>query len=134
MNQGSLLLRQVHPTWAKEDGTAASLAFWPFRKDKGRLSVDDGDRVSAENSWKNFTSRPGCSSAGVWGFAVQDAAGCDLPTVEAGVADNPYHAEVDLSAFPEKMQKAKAKVLSAKANARGCLFKPARGPGGNVKV
>lgn len=124
MNPTTLLLRQVHPNWVKEDGTAASPAFWPFPKDKNLLSVDDGDRVSPENSWKHFTSRPDCKSAGVWGFLVQEATDYNLPCADDPQADNPYHVLVDFSTHHEKQQKAKAKILSARANSRGCLFKP----------
>ncbi len=49
MQPATLLLRQVHPTWLK-DGQVLSLAFRPFPKDAGLLSVYDGDLITAEAS------------------------------------------------------------------------------------
>lgn len=89
------------------------------------LSVDDGDRVTAQDSWQRHCAKPDCKSAGVWACIVQDASDCDLPVIEDPVEDNADHVLVDFRAFPEKQQKAKAKLLSIAANARGCLFKPA---------
>lgn len=124
MQAGTHLLRQVHPNWVKEDGTVASLAFWPFPKDEGLLSVDDGDRVTPQASWARFVAKPGCSSGGVWAVTVQEAADLGLPAQEDPLTDNPEHVLVDFRAFPEKQQKAKAKLLSRFASTRGCVFSP----------
>lgn len=122
MQAATHLLRQVHPNWVKDDGTAASIAFWPFPKDEGLLSVDDGDRVTPEASWTRFVAKAGCSSAGVWSFTVQESADLGLPAQDNPLPDNAEHVLVDFRDFPEKQQKAKAKILSKPANARGCLF------------
>ena len=39
------LLRQVHPQWFKDDHVV-SLAFRPFPKDEGLLSVYDGSQIA----------------------------------------------------------------------------------------
>jgi len=122
MQAATLLLRQVHPHWVKADGTAASIAFWPFPKDEGLLSVDDGDRVTPNASWRRYVAQPACSSAGVWSFDLGEVTVLGLPAQEDPLPNNPEHVVVDFRAFPEKLQKAKAKLLSAAANARGCLF------------
>src|SRR5947208_2944752 len=87
-------LRQVHSSWVKPDGTAASIAFWPFPKDAGLLSVDDGDRVTPELSWRRFAARAQCSSAGVWPFTVPEAAQLGLADLRIGnlVDDRRDHA------------------------------------------
>ncbi len=121
MKSTTLLLRQVHPNWVKDDGTVASIAFWPFPKDQGFLSVDDGDGVTAAASWHRYVSQPGCLSAGVWAFTVEEAAKLSLPANSESTAGNPQHVLVDFTAFAEKQQKAKAKLLSISANERGCL-------------
>ena len=125
MRPATPLLRQVHPSWVKADGTAASIAFWPFPKDAGLLSVDDGERVTPEISWRRFVARPECSSAGVWAFTVGEATGLGLTVEVDPLPENPEHASVDFRPFMEKEQKARAKVLSSVANARGCQFRPA---------
>jgi hypothetical protein len=122
MQAATPLLRQVHPTWVKDDGNAASIAFWPFPKDEGLLSVDDGDRATPEASWRRFVAKPDCASAGVWAFTVGEAAAIELPAQDNPLPDNAEHVLVDFRAFQEKQQKAKAKLLSKPANERGCLF------------
>ncbi len=64
MTPDTLLLRQIHPSFI-QDGRVTSQAFRPTPKDELLLSVDDGDRVGAEASWKRFTANPACKSAGV---------------------------------------------------------------------
>jgi hypothetical protein len=118
------LFRQVHPNWIKEDGVVASISFLPFPKDEALLSVDDGDRVTPRASWERYVAQANCSSGGVWAATVEEAAQIDLPSRENPVEGNPEHAVIDFSAFTEKQQKAKAKLLSSRANIRGCLFAP----------
>lgn len=121
MKSTTLLLRQVHPNWVKDDGSVASIAFWPFPKDQGFLSVDDGDGIAAAASWGRYVAQPGCDSAGVWAFAVGEAAALSLPTKADSKSNNQQHVLVDFTAFTEKQQKAKAKLLSIPVNERGCL-------------
>ena len=120
MHPATSLLRQVNPVWKKQDGTAASLAFWPFPKDEGLLSVDDGDRVTPQAAWRRFVAR--FPSAGVWAVTLQEVTDAGLPVREDPLVDNPEHAVVDFTALTEKQQKAKAKLLCGHANRRGCLF------------
>ena len=124
MREATDLLRQIHPGWIKSDGTVASIGFWPFPKDAGLLSVDDGDRITPEASWRRFVVKLGCSSGGVWSFTVREAASLGLPAKEDPLPENAQHIVVDFGAFPEKQQKAKAKALSNLANGRGSVFRP----------
>lgn len=107
MQSDTLLLRQVHPGWVKEDGTTASLAFWPFPKDLHLLSVDDGDRVSAAEAWRRFTSMPRCASANVWAVTAGEVQARGLPVREDALEGNAFHLVVDFSAHSEKRQKGK---------------------------
>lgn len=123
MQAATLLLRQVHPSWFKE-GHVLSIAFRPFPKDEGLLSAYDGDRIQPEPSWVHYTQKLGYASAGVWAVAVAEADACELPSHPAPLPNFPEHAVVDFTQHSEKQQKAKSKILAAKAEARGCLFAP----------
>ncbi len=123
MQSGTLLLRQVHPQWIK-DGRILSLAFRPFPKDEGLLSVYDGDRITARDSWLHFTQGQGFNSAGVWAVSVAESEACDLSSRPDPLPGNPDHAVIDFTAHARKQQEAKSKILSARAQERGCLFGP----------
>jgi hypothetical protein len=123
MQPTTLLLRQVHPHWLK-DGQVLSIAFRPFPRDAGLLSVYDGDLIAAEDSWNHFTGALGCQSAGVWAVTVQQCGNCNLPARPDVDGHFPEHAVIDFTAHQEKEQKAKSKILAAKAAEQGCLFKP----------
>lgn len=123
MQSTTLLLRQVHPKWLK-DGQVLSIAFRPFPKDSGLLSVYDGDLITAEASLNHFTKTLGFQSAGAWAVTVQECGACSLPTRADVDGHYPEHAVIDFTPFHEKEQKAKSKILAAKAEERGCLFKP----------
>lgn len=124
MQPATLLLRQVHPKWLK-DGQVLSIAFRPFPKDTGLLSVYDGDLITPEASLNHFTRKLGYQSAGVWAVTVQECEACNLPTRSDAEGHYPEHAIIDFTAHAEKDQKAKSKILAAKAENRGCQFKPA---------
>lgn len=124
MQPTTLLLRQVHPKWQK-DGQVLSIAFRPFPKDTGLLSVYDGDMIAPEASLNHFTGTLGFQSAGVWAVSVQECQTCELPARSDAEGQFPEHAIIDFTAHGEKEQKAKSKILAAKAEERGCQFKPA---------
>lgn len=123
MQDSTRLLRQVHPQWFK-DGHVASIAFRPFPKDEGLLSVYDGEQIGAESSWKHFTGTLGFASAGVWAVTVAESAACDLPARNDPQPEFPEHSVIDFTNHGKKQQDAKAKILAAIAEERGCLFRP----------
>ena len=54
MTAETILLRQAHPQFMK--GTQiTSQVFMPFPKDKGLLSVYDGDQITAADSHRHYT-------------------------------------------------------------------------------
>lgn len=123
MQTTTLLLRQVHPKFV-QNGQILDLAFRPFPKDEGLLSVYDGDMITAEDSFKHYTGSLNRKSSGVWAVTVSEAQDCALqvrPDVEGFF---PEHAVIDFTGHLEKEQKAKSKILASKAAARGFLFKP----------
>jgi hypothetical protein len=118
-----MLLRQVHPNFLK-DGHVLSIAFRPFPRDDGQLSVYDGDQIDPEPSWEHFTNKLQRNSAGVWGVTVEESVACVLVAKPMPLDDFPSHAVIDFSAHEKKVMDAKAKQLAAKADARGGLFVP----------
>lgn len=69
MKSGTLLFRQVNPSWMKL-GRVTSQAFKPTPKDRGRLSAYDGDRMTAEKAWRHYTMELGYRSVGVLAVTV----------------------------------------------------------------
>lgn len=122
MNEGTLLLRQVHPSFVQE-GRVTSQAFRPTPKDLKLLSVYDGDRIGAEAAWHHFTGRLGLPSVGVLAVTVGECAGEELPA-RPDPEPFPEHAVIDFSAFSDGAIEKKGKKLKAKADARGWRFRP----------
>lgn len=120
MSPETLLLRQIHPSFV-QDGRVSSQAFRPTPKDEQRLSVDNGDRIQADASWKRFVSHPNCSSMGVMAVSHAECEAQCLPVIEDG---DPYpeHCSIDFSAFGTGAIERKAKQLSRQARERGWLF------------
>ena len=121
MQAATLLLRQIPPQWFK-DGHVVSLAFRPFPKDQGLLSVYDGDQITSESSWHHYSEKLGYKSAGVWAVTIAESAACNLPARPDPLPDFPEHAVIDFTAHARKQQEVKSKILAAKAEERGCLF------------
>ncbi len=101
-----------------------SLAFRPFPKDNGLLSVYDGDQIAPEPAWFHYTKQQGYQSAGVWSVTVAEAEACQLPARPDPKPNSPQHALIDFTSHAKKQQEAKSKILAAKAEARGCQFAP----------
>lgn len=122
MNSDTLLLRQVHPSWVK-DNRATSQAFTPTPKDAGQLSAYDGDRISAESSWRHFTSRLGYASSGVLAVTVDE---CDAQGAPASPDPSvfPEHVLIDFNGLTRTQRKDAAKVLARYANERGWQYGP----------
>lgn len=120
MTPDTLLLRQIHPSFV-QDGRVTSQAFRPTPKDELHLSVDNGDRLTAEAAWCRFTADPACTSAGVQAVSQSDCAAQALPVIEDG-RPHPEHCSIDFSAFEKKAIEKKAKLLRAAAATRGWLF------------
>ena len=124
MNAETLLLRQTHPQFAP-GGQLTSQAFVPFPKDKGLLSVDDGDLINAADAFAFYTGALGLESCGVWAVTRAEADGECAPAISTPESDRPSHASLDFRGKSDKECRRIAKKLKAWALARGCQFAPA---------
>lgn len=122
MKDDTLLLRQVHPTFVQH-GTITSQVFRPTPKDENQLSVDDGDRISAEDSFDRFCNQPDCSLAGVMAVSCKECLERELEVIEDGVP-HPEHCSIDFSAHSKNKVEKIAKHLKRNAQSRGWQFQP----------
>jgi hypothetical protein len=120
MNDETLLLRQVHPQFMKDD-QLTSQAFFPFPKDNGRLSVYDGDQISPEASYRHYTDVLRFQSQGVWAVSGTESASLGLTHAPDPLPESPAHAVIDFGQRPEKECRKLAKRLRDHAVRRGCL-------------
>ena len=121
MKADSILLRQVHPNFFP-GGQLSSQAFFPFPKDKGKLSVYDGLLISPAQSFEHYTQKQGLESMGVWGISDSEVIETGLTSKPDPLPDSPAHAFVDFGNAPVKEYRKPAKILKAFAIARGCLY------------
>lgn len=123
MNESSLLLRQIHPSFV-QDGRPSSQAFRPTPKDEQKLSVYDGDLIEPANAWEHYNNVLGFNSCGVMAVNVAECLGLGL-SVQPDPIPFPEHAFIDFSAYSKKETEKKAKQLRVKADARGWLYQEA---------
>ena len=122
MNDDTLLYRQVSPSWLV-NGEFTSQTFLPTRKDNGLLSVYDGDRITAEDSWRHFVGTLGHPSAGVAAVSVAECNDQQLP-VRPDPEAFPEHVLIDFTGLSNSQKERKAAALKAAALARGWQFRP----------
>lgn len=117
MNDQTLLHRQINPAWLQA-GEVTSQAFRPTPKDERKLSVYDGDQISADASLEHFVNTLGLRSVGVLSVAVHECSTLELPCA-ADPLPFPEHAVIDFAGLTEKQTKKKGKQLRALAVDRG---------------
>lgn len=128
MNDNTFLYRQIYPEFTQLDRQdqqvrPTSQAFLPSASD-GKLSVYDGDQITAEASWFHYTDVLKLESCGVAAFTVLECRAIDLPVISDGIP-YPEHISVDFTGLSSRSQRAtRAKQLRAAANARGWQFRP----------
>jgi hypothetical protein len=121
MTNDTLLYRQVHPQFMTDD-LPTSQAFKPFPGDVGKLSVYDGDLITAEGSYTHWTGTLGNRSAGVWGVSVAEVAAKGMSAASDPLDNNSAHALIDFEPHTSgNALRRKAKELLEAAIARGCL-------------
>lgn len=131
MIKETLLHRQIHPSWVQNNAisaqaflteiTVSSLAFLPSEKDKGMLSVYNGEKFTAEESYQHFTKS--FISGGVLSVSV-----IEVQTEELSVIENntPFdgHTVIDYTSLESNSKiKKKAQKLRNLAIARGWTHK-----------
>ena len=97
MKEDTLLLRQVHPNFIK-NGALTSQAFTPFPKDKGALSVYDGDQIEAHAAYEHYTKTLQRQSMGVWGVTCGEVKQTSLASTSDPLENFPCHAIIDFGA------------------------------------
>lgn len=134
MEEKTLLHRQIHPIFVVEDKISvqafenckyqiSSSSFAPSKKDNDQLSLYNGDKFSAKESYSHYTKE--FQSFGVLSLEVAEVQSIsDLKVQE----DNyPYdgHCFIDFSNVPSGKQKSKRAVqLRDIAVKRNWTFKP----------
>jgi hypothetical protein len=116
MTEKTLLLRQIHPLFVQQE-RVTSQAFRPTPKDQKKLSVYDGDLITAERSWLHFRDR-GLQSVGVLAVTVEE---CMKEELVARSSPEHFleHAEIDFLEFTPRECEKKGKRLRSAAEVRG---------------
>ncbi|NMA21162.1 MAG: hypothetical protein GX927_11340 [Lentisphaerae bacterium] len=121
MNDNTLLLRQVHPIFV-QDGRASTQVFRPTPKDEQKLSVYDGDQITAVKAFGHYTQILKLKSCGVMAVSVAECKTLNLP-VMPDPEPFPEHALIDFSDYGKNATEKKAKLLREKAVKRGWLYR-----------
>ena len=126
MNDHTLLLRQVHPSWVQSDNFSiqvfTSQTFRPTPKDDFKLSVYNGEKFSSESSYQHYASN-GNVSAGVVAVTVQECTEFGLPCEEDNL---PFdgHSFIDYAGLSSSAIEKVGGKLKIKAKMRGWLYLP----------
>jgi len=118
MTGSTLLLRQIHPAFIKL-GRPTSAAFRPTPKDEHKLSVYDGDMITAAASFMHYRERK-LASVGVLAVTVGECAAQNLPS-QSSPDVFPEHAEIDFTGLSGGQCEKKGKKLRDVAEGRGWL-------------
>lgn len=124
MTPSTFLHRQINPSWIQAD-RITSQAFKPTPKDGGRLSVYDGDQMTASQAWEHYTTALGLRSVGVQSVSVEECLRLALhAAADPGVF--PAHAVIIFDPILTKGQiETAAKTFRRLAAARGWQHRPA---------
>ncbi len=121
MTDNTILLRQAHPRFVDE-GQLTSQAFVPFPKDDAKLSVYDGDQITASESFQHYTGNLNNEADSVWGVTCKEVAGVDLSSAPDPLPESPAHALIDFSGKSTSACRKLAKRLRDFASIRGRLY------------
>lgn len=132
MKEETLLHRQIHPTWVQNEtissqaflaeNNIASLAFIPSEKDDKKLSVYNGEKFSAKESYIHFIAD--YKSTGVLSVTISEINSIGNLNVEED--NNPFdgHSVIDYNSVENSTQiKKKAKKIKNLAVQRGWTHK-----------
>lgn len=129
MTNDTLLHRQVHPSFVIDETISsqafsvniASSVFKPKKSDEGHLSVYNGDKFSAEQSYHHFTES--LESSGVVSVTVQE---CNSASLNSVADNDPFegHAYIDFTGLSTSQVDKNAKKLKHFATVRGWQYKP----------
>jgi hypothetical protein len=125
MTSTTTLLRQAHPNFMP-GGQLTSQVFFPFPKDEGKLSVYDGDQITAADAYHHYTRILGNESHSVWAIIKEETDAVAVPAIADPLPDFSAHAILDFRGKSEKECRKIAKRLKALALARGCRYDPGK--------
>ena len=127
MTDDTLLHRQVHPHFIVNDKISsqvfsvsiASTVFKPTLKDEGKLSVYNGDKYTAEQSYEHYEYL----SAGVVSVSKKE---CTSEELECTEDNNPFdgHSYINFEGLSNNQIEKKAKKLKSLAVKRGWQYGP----------
>lgn len=134
MQDTTFLHRQVHPKFIQDNKISSqafevdplpvanifSSVFVPSETDKNQLSVYNGEKFSAEESYDHYVQK--LETAGVVSVTFDE---CKAIQLDAFEDNNPFdgHSYIDFNTLGTSQAKVKAKKLKAKAVARDWTFK-----------
>jgi hypothetical protein len=104
-----------------QQGHVTSQVFRPTPKDEKKLSVYDGDQITAENAWIHFTEKLRYKSIGVLAISVGELKAHSLPS-KPDPAPFPEHVVIDFTGVVENQIIKKAKYIRGLAVSRGWLY------------
>jgi len=105
-----------------QDERPSSQAFRPTPKDEQMLSVYDNDQITPADAFEHYTKDLKLRSGGVLAVSMMECETLALPvTPDPGLF--PEHALIDFSAHSKSATEKKAKLLRAKAEVRGWLYR-----------
>lgn len=127
MENPTLLHRQIHPSFiigkqiSSQVFEISSQVFTPTEKDGEKLSVYNGDKFSAQESYEHFSEN--FDSAGTVSVSVEE---CNNEALKSLENNDPFdgHCYIDFTELSKNQIKKKAQRLKAHAMKRGITFLP----------
>jgi hypothetical protein len=126
MDNDTLLLRQVHPSWMVGDSISqqvfSSQTFKPTPKDGGLLSMYNGNVFEPHAAYEHFTNNKNLPSVGVVAVIPKECETIPVPVLED---NNPFegHCSLDYRKLSSNGMKKAASTLKAFAQQRGWLYR-----------
>ena len=122
MNSETMFYRVVHDSWISGD-KMSSVVFRPMLVDGQLLPVFDGDQITLEDAWYEFTNHFHGSSPflGIVGVTLAECNSLEL-SVLASPDIFPARAYIDFTGLSRGQIRRKAHMLKEYANSRGWLF------------
>lgn len=122
-----VLLRQVHPSQADDDGVPMRVAFEPSDQ-HGSLLSTKRERVTPEGAYREWVEA-GRSSTGTWGVSLGEVTKAELHAVDdeatCGIS---AHAAINFRGESKGEKKRKSRILRDHAVNRTCLYRPVPQP------
>ena len=122
MNDDTLLFRQVHPDFI-DGGEPTTQAFKGNSNSQDRLSVYDGDKITAEDSWRHYVGSLKKRSAGVVAVTVGECRAAKLNIRPDSSSEFPEHVLIELGEMTRGERKNVAADLTDIAKKRGWRYR-----------